>query len=137
MIGKEETLKNILKNLLEERLSYLEKRNLNQVKDLKFETDAFNKQEILVKKLCSIKIETKKPPASKNNKISKIKATTNKSRDKTPVPKSRSNNKDAIKKEIKGKRSVTPDISTRNLHTKKKIQKKEKPQLQKTKQKLN
>ena len=120
MKDKEETLKNLLKSLLEERLSYLEKRNLNQVKDLKFETDAFNKQEILVKKLCSIKIETKKPPAPKNNKINKIKATTNKSRDKTPVPKSRSNNKDAIKKEIKGKRSVTPDISTRNLHTKKK-----------------
>lgn len=133
MKDKEETLKNLLKSLLEERLSYLEKRNLNQVKDLKFEADAFNKQEILVKKLCSIKIETKKPPASKNNKINKIKATTNKSRDKTPVPKSRSNNKDAIKKEIKGKRSVTPDISTRNLHTKKKDTEKGKAPITKNK----
>ena len=133
MKDKEETLKNLLKSLLEERLSYLEKRNLNQVKDLKFETDAFNKQEILVKKLCSIKIETKKPPAPKNNTINKIKATTNKSRDKTPVPKSRSNNKDAIKKEIKGKRSVTPDISTRNLHTKKKDTEKGKAPITKNK----
>ena len=48
MIDKEETLKILLKNLLEERLSYLEKRNLNQMKDLKLETDAFNKQELLV-----------------------------------------------------------------------------------------
>ena len=120
MIDKEETLKILLKNLLEERLSYLEKRNLNQMKDLKFETDAFNKQELLVQKLCSIKIEPKKPPAPKNTINSKTKTTTNKSRGKTPAPKSRSNNKNTIKKEPKGKRSVTPDISTRNLHTKKK-----------------
>ena len=120
MIDKEETLKILLKNLLEERLSYLEKRNLNQMKDLKLETDAFNKQELLVQKLCSIKIEQKKHPAPKNNINNKTKTTTNKSRDKTPVPKLRSNNKNTIKKEPKGKRSVTPDISTRNIHTKKK-----------------
>ena len=120
MIDKEETLKILLKNLLEERLSYLEKRNLNQMKDLKLETDAFNKQELLVQKLCSIKIEPKKPPAPKNTINSKTKTTTNKSRGKTPAPKSRSNNKNTIKKEAKGKRSVTPDISTRNIHTKKK-----------------
>jgi len=126
MIDKEESLKNILKNLLEERLSYLEKRNRDQMKDLKFETEAFKKQEILVQKLCSIKIEPKKPPASKNNKVSKIKTTTNKSRDKTPVPKLRANKKNSIKKEIKGKRSVTPDISIRNIRTKKKETQKEK-----------
>ena len=139
MIDKEETLKILLKNLLEERLSYLEKRNLNQMKDLKLETDAFNKQELLVQKLCSIKIEPKKPPAPKNTINSKTKTTTNKSRGKTPAPKSRSNNKNTIKKELKLKRSVTTDISTRNLHTKKKTQKKERPQfqLQKIKQKLN
>ena len=113
MTDKLESLKNILKNLLEERLSYLEKRNLDQMKDLKFEKEAFKNQELLVQKLCSIKIELKKPPSSKNNKSNKIKTTANKSLDKTP-----------IKKEIKVKRSVTPDISTRNIRTKKiKLQK--------------
>ena len=73
MIGKEETLKNILKNLLEERLSYLEKRNNAQMKDLKFEKEAFMRQELLVQRLYSIKIELKKPSASKNNKANKIK----------------------------------------------------------------
>ena len=136
MIDKEETLKILLKNLLEERLSYLEKRNLNQMKDLKFETDAFNKQELLVQKLCSIKIEPKKPPAPKNTINSKTKTTTNKSRGKTPAPKSRSNNKNTIKKEPKGKRSVTPDISTRNLHTKKKDTEKGKTPIPITKNKI-
>ena len=126
MIDKEETLKNILKNLLEERLSYLEKRNRDQMKDLKFETEAFKNQELLVQKLCSIKIELKKPPASKNNKSNKTKSTTNRSRDRTPVPKLRRDKKNSTKKEIKGKRSVTPDISIRNIHTKNKETQKEK-----------
>ena len=60
MIDKEETLKNILKNLLEERLSYLEKRNNDQMKDLKFEKEAFMMQELLVQRLYSIKYKTKK-----------------------------------------------------------------------------
>jgi hypothetical protein len=57
---KEEILKKLLNNLLEERLSRLEKRNNEQTKDIKLEKDAYNKQELLVKKLCSIKIEPKK-----------------------------------------------------------------------------
>ena len=109
MIDKEESLKNILKNLLEERLSYLEKRNNDQMKDLIFETEAFKNQELLVEKLCSIKIEQKKPHASKNNIVNKTKPTTNKSSDKTPK-----------QKEIKEQRRLTPDISTRNIHTQKK-----------------
>jgi len=119
MIDKKESLKNIFKNLLEERLSYLEKRNQEQMKDLKFEKEAFKKQELLVQKLCSIKIELKKPPTSKINKVNETKTITNKSRDKTPIQKSKTNQKYSIKKEIKGKRSLTPDIPKRNIRTKK------------------
>ena len=82
MTSKEESLKNLLKNLLEERLSHLEKRNSNQLKDLKLEKETYQKQEILVKKLCSIKIEPKKSQATKNIKNNKI--SINKTRDKTP-----------------------------------------------------
>ena len=124
MIDKEESLKNILKNLLEERLSYLEKRNNDQMKDLTFETEAFKNQELLVEKLCSIKIELKKPPASKNNIANKTKPTTNKSRDKAPK-----------QKEIKVQRRLTPDISTRNIHPQKKETKKEKEKTPLTKDK--
>ena len=63
---KEEILKKVLKNLLEERLTRLEKRNHEQTKDIKLEKDAYNKQELLVKKLCSIKIEPKKLNQKKN-----------------------------------------------------------------------
>ena len=127
MTTKEESLKNLLKKLLEERLSHLEKRNINQMKDLKLEKESYQKQELLVKKLCSIKIEPKKSQASKNIKNNKI--AINKTRDKTP------NNlriirKNSIKKEVK--RSKTPDIQKRNIKT----QKKEK-ELKKTKSNLN
>jgi len=64
---KEEILKKLLKNLLEERLSRLEKRNNEQTKDIKLEKDSYNKQELLVIKLCSIKIEQKKLNQKKNN----------------------------------------------------------------------
>ena len=57
---KEEILKALLKNILESRLSRLEKRNIEQTRDLKLEKDSFKKQELLVNKLCSIKIEPKK-----------------------------------------------------------------------------
>ena len=124
MIDKEESLKNILKNLLEERLSYLEKRNNDQMKDLIFETEAFKNQELLVEKLCSIKIELKKPPASKNNIVNKTKPTSNKSRDKAPK-----------QKEIKVQRRLTPDISTRNIPTQKKEINKEKEKTPLTKDK--
>ena len=93
MTDKLESLKNILKNLLEERLSYLEKRNNDQMKDLKFEKEAFMRQELLVQRLYSIKIELKKPSVSKNNKANKIKPTPKKSRDKTPIQKLRAKKK--------------------------------------------
>ena len=128
MTSKEESLKNLLKNLLEERLSHLEKRNSNQLKDLKLEKETYQKQELLVKKLCSIKIEPKKSKATKNIKNNKI--SINKTRDKTP------NNlrivrKNSIKKDIK--RSKTPDIQKRNIKT----QKKEKEPLKKVKSNIN
>ena len=62
---KEELLKKLLKNLLEERLSRLEKRNLEQMKDIKFEKDSYKKQELLVNKFSTIKIEPKKLNQSK------------------------------------------------------------------------
>ena len=128
MATKEESLKNLLKTLLEERLSHLEKRNMNQMKDLKLEKETYQKQELLVKKLCSIKIEPKKPQASKNAKNNK--SAINKTRDKTPNN-LRTIRKNSIKKEIK--RSKTPDIQKRNL----KIQKKEKEPLKNNKSNIN
>ena len=134
MKDKEETLKNLLKNLLEERLSPLEKRSSNQIKDLKLVGETFHKQSLLVNKLCSIKIEPKKPPASKNAKNIKSRTITNKPRDKTPVP-IRSNPKNKIKKEVKGKRSMTPDISARNIHLRKIEKEREKEKVPLTKNK--
>ena len=139
MIDKEESLKNILKNLLEERLSYLEKRNNDQMKDLKFEKEAFMRQELLVQRLYSIKIELKKPSVSKNNKANKIKPTPKKSRDKTPIQKLKPKKKNTTNEQINKKRCITPDISTRNILSKKRETQKEKKKhhLQKIKTKIN
>ena len=135
MIDKEETLKNILKNLLEERLSYLEKRNNDQMKDLKFEKEAFMRQELLVQRLYSIKIELKKPSISKNNKANKIKPTPKKSRDQTPIQKLRAKKKNTTNEQINKKRCITPDISTRNILSKKRETQKEKEKASLTKNK--
>ena len=108
MTNKEEVLKQLLKNILEERLHRLEKRNLEQMKDLKLEKDIYKKQELLVDKFSLIKIEPKKPSKPTNNNHNRQ----TRIRDKTP------NNfgnrrKNSIKKEIKGIRSKTPDIAER------------------------
>ena len=50
----------MLKNLLEDKIKRLERRNLEQMKDLKLEKDSYKKQGLLLKKLCSVKIEPKK-----------------------------------------------------------------------------
>lgn len=60
MSSKEEILKELLNNLLEEKLRRLEKRESEQRKDLLIVQDAYNKQGILVKKLCSVNLEPKK-----------------------------------------------------------------------------
>ena len=107
MTNKEEILKQLFKNLLEERLQRLEKRNLEQMKDLKLEKDAYKKQELLVNKFSTIKIELKKSIQPKKN-INRSQMV--KSRDKTPnIFSSRRNN--SLKKDVKGKRSKTPDLA--------------------------
>lgn len=60
MNNKEEILKKLLNNLLESRLKRLEKRNVEQMKDIKLEKESYQKQGLLLKKLCSVKIEPKK-----------------------------------------------------------------------------
>jgi hypothetical protein len=60
MSNKEEILKKLLNNLLEHKLKRLEKREIEQRKDLLIVKDAYNKQGILIKKLCSLNLEPKK-----------------------------------------------------------------------------
>ena len=109
---KEEILKKLLKNILEERLSRLEKRTKEQLKDLKLEQDAYKKQEILVKKYCSIKIEPKKQNQGRNLR--------ERTRDKTP------NNLRTHKRNFSNKkkqltiRSRTPDVAVRKRRPEKK-----------------
>ena len=112
---KEEILKTLLKNLLEERLSRLEKRNNEQTKDIKLEKDAYNKQKLLVKKLCSIKIEPKKLNQKKNNNERNTafrERNKDRTRDKTPnnlrIHKRNNSNKKPI-----SIRSMTPDATLR------------------------
>ena len=50
MKKKEEILQNLLKNLLDTRLKRLEKRNIEQIKDIKLEKESYNKQGVLLKK---------------------------------------------------------------------------------------
>ena len=116
----EELLKKLLKNLLEERLSRLEKRNIEQTKDIKFEKDAYKKQELLVKKLCSIKIEPKKLNQKKNNnERGGTLRDRSRIRDRTP------NNIRIHKRENSNKRqvnirSMTPDVTIRKKRAEKK-----------------
>ena len=77
MNNKEEILKKLLNNLLEGRLKRLEKRNLEQMKDIKLEKDSYNKQGLLLKKICSVKIEPKKTLKKNTDKFPR-------GRDKTP-----------------------------------------------------
>ena len=107
---KEEILKALLKNILESRLSRLEKRNLEQTRDLKLEKDSYKKQELLVNKLCSIKIEPKKLNQTKNNRERGAR-NRNRTRDITPnnlrtIHKRNNSNK----KPAKTIRSMTPDV---------------------------
>ena len=120
---KEEILKKLLKNLLEERLTRLEKRNHEQTKDIKLEKDAYNKQELLVKKLCSIKIEPKKlnQKKNKNERGFGIRdRNRDRIRDRTPnnLRTHKRNNSNKNKITI---RSMTPDAALR----KKRIEKKD------------
>ena len=119
---KEEILKKLLKNLLEERLSRLEKRNNEQTKDIKLEKDAYNKQELLVKKLCSIKIEPKKLNQKKNNNERNTgfrDRNKDRIRDKTPNNLRIHKRNNSIKKQI-GIRSMTPDVALRKKRVEKK-----------------
>ena len=115
MSNKEEILKKLLKNLLEERLKRLEKRELEEKKDLKLAKDAYNKQGILLKKLCSVKIEPEKN-LKRNNTHEKFL----RNRDKTPNKLIK--NYSFIDKNKSLKISKTPNIIMR----KKKIEIKEK-----------
>ncbi len=116
MENKEEILKKLLNNLLENRLKRLEKRNIEQTKDLKFEKESYNKQGLLLKKLCAVKIEPKKNlKKSANDKLSK-------GRDKTPNQ-FRTRRKNSLNNNDKKMlRSKTPNMTLR----KKKVEPKEK-----------
>jgi len=104
MANKEEIIKKLLKNILDDRLKRLERREMEQRKDLKLAKDAYNKQGILVKKLCSVKIEIKKP-VKRNRTVDKL------SRSKVPNTVSRRNL--SIFDKDKSKRSKTPNIIMR------------------------
>ena len=108
MDNKEEILKKLLNNLLESRLKRLEKRNIEQMKDLKLEKDSYNKQGILLKKLCSVRIEPKKniKKSTTTNKLSK-------GRDRTPNF-TRSRRKNSLNNDDKKmNRSKTPNVVMR------------------------
>ena len=107
---KEEILKKLLKDLLDDRLKRLEKRNLEQMKDIKLEKETYNKQGILVKKLCSIKIEPKNSLKRTTPNNSRLPG---RSRDKTPSnirPRGKNLIKDDEKKVL---RSKTPNTTVR------------------------
>ena len=117
---KEELLKKLLKNLLEERLSRLEKRNLEQMKDIKFEKDSYKKQELLVNKFSTIKIEPKKLNQSKNNR-ERGNRTRDRSRDTTPNNlRAFHKRNNSIKKQIRTRRNMTPDVKIRKRGVEKK-----------------
>ena len=84
-INKEEQLHKLLKNLLEERISRLEKRNIEQTKDLKLCKDSFKNQTSYLEKLSSLKQEN-------INKKNMHKSFTSKLlRDKSPMPRAKRN----------------------------------------------
>ena len=119
MTNKEELLKNLLKNLLDARLKRLEKRNIEQMKDLKLEKESYNKQGILLKKISIVKIEPKK----------KIKRNTDlfssRIRDKTPTN-FRTKTKSLLNDNDKDNRSKTPNITLRKRKHEPKVKPKEK-----------
>ena len=107
MSNKEEILNKLLKNLLDQRLKRLEKRNAEQLKDIKLEKDSYNKQGLLLKKLCSVKIEPKKTlkKSLTNEKLF------GRGRDKTPNPNMRTrikNQTNILDKKLI--RSKTPEM---------------------------
>ena len=103
MSSKEEILKKLLNNLLEEKLKRLEKREIEQRKDLLIAKDAYNKQGIIVKKLCSINIDRKKP-LKRNRTVDKFTGIGNK----TPNIFKNKNKSMIYKEEIQ--KSKTPNI---------------------------
>ena len=117
MVNKEEILKKLLNNLLEERLKGLEKRHLEQNKDLKLEKDSYKKQELLLKKLCAVKIEPKKN-SKKNEKLRREK-------DKTPNF-SKSNRRNSLNINKKNLRSKTPNLVLRKKRSERNEKEKEK-----------
>ena len=126
---KEELLKKLLKNLLEERLSRLEKRNLEQMKDIKFEKDSYKKQELLVNKFSTIKIEPKKLNQSKNNHERGTRTNKNRDRSRDTTPNNlRAFHKrnDSIKKQVRTHRNMTPDVKIRRRGVEKKDMRKQK-----------
>ena len=109
MNDKEEILKKLLKNILDVKLSHLEKRTQDQIKDLKYTIDISKKQQLLLTKISLIKIEPKKP---RNNNHNREIRTRDRSRDITPLN-IRTNRRNSIKKEIKNIKSKTPDAGIR------------------------
>ena len=80
------SLKNLLKQLLDERLKRLEKRNEDQLKDLKIEKTSYSKQGEILKKLKLIKIKPLKNLfcLTSSNSPQKQKSYTDRSKNKTP-----------------------------------------------------
>ena len=109
MQNKEEILNKLLKNLLDNKIKRLEKRNLEQMKDLKLEKESYKKQGLLLKKLCSVKIEPKKS-LKKNMTTERLP----RGRDKTPNY-SRTRRKNSLNNidNKKFNRSKTPNVIMR------------------------
>jgi len=57
MFNKEELLKKLLKNILDERIKRLEKRASEQIDDINYEKNIYNSQILLISKLSSINIK--------------------------------------------------------------------------------
>ena len=108
MVNKEEILTKLLKNLLDGHLKRLEKRNIEQMKDIKLEIDSYHKQGLLLKKLCSVKIEPKN-----NSKKIIINKLNQKNRDKTPSNLERRVKSTIKEDDTKMIRSKTPITSLR------------------------
>ena len=119
MSNKEEILKKLLNNLLEGKLKRLENREIEQRKDLLIAKDAYNKQGILVKKLCSINLEPQKI-LKRNRTIDKFMGIGNKA-----LNIMKNKNKSMIYKEDIQK-SKTPNITIRKKRKAQKEQKEKK-----------
>lgn len=122
MSNKEEILKKLLNNLLEGKLKRLENREIEQRKDLLIAKDAYNKQGILVKKLCSINLEPQKI-LKRNRTVDKFIGIGNKGNKAPNIMKNK--NKSMIYKEDIQK-SKTPNITIRKKRKAQKEQKEKK-----------